>query len=375
MSETAIHENGISMKLCEMCKRNKQFKKSFLKLFNLEDDIDYIEFTGNIDTGGFGKPDITIHLGNGNYFYIEVKTKWNTGFQENQIKNSLIDTSGYIGLLNYKGQRKVIEKSYAFLVDKYHPGCLNETIKIGAKYNIPIVTWNKVRDICKSIHDETSKSEIEWFKEDLENNVDGLDITFSDSFSDAERNMINAPFTIYKIANILDKLNKINIHKRYSFRKNNVKFILSVNKASEDLPNWGWFINIKKEKETNKQRHFTYEEYLWVGINTVLLDANNIIDKHNYNQKDFLFGISVYCDLLSKEKLKNHRYCKDSSGWYYFPLLKEDKTILEHINDSIDDKKSLQKLFEKDIMEFVIDILQNYIPDNTQSLNSKILEK
>ena len=148
-----IDENGMSQKLINFCNENKTFKKIFLSLFTNKTNIKSIEFTGYNETGE-GKPDITITFDDDSIFYIEVKTRWNTGFQENQVNND----GGYAKLIKMANQE--LEVSLGYLLDNFHETTECLTSKI--------VKWQTIYELVKDFNNLALAN-------DILQNVDGIE--------------------------------------------------------------------------------------------------------------------------------------------------------------------------------------------------------
>ena len=148
-----IDENGMSQKLINFCNENKTFKKIFLSLFTNKTNIKSIEFTGYNETGE-GKPDITITFDDDSIFYIEVKTRWNTEFQENQVNND----SGYAKLIKMANQE--LEVSLGYLLDNFHETTECLTSKI--------VKWQTIYELVKDFNNLALAN-------DILQNVDGIE--------------------------------------------------------------------------------------------------------------------------------------------------------------------------------------------------------
>ncbi len=148
-----IDENGMSFRLVEFCKENRTFKKSFVSLFTDKTDVKDIEFTGNKDTG-CGMPDITISFFSGFVYYIEVKTRCGTGFQENQVS----EKSGYAKLIKDKKQK--LEDSLGYLLDNNHDHseCLAKNT---------IVRWQEIFNLVKDFNNQA-------LVKDIIQSVDGI---------------------------------------------------------------------------------------------------------------------------------------------------------------------------------------------------------
>lgn len=148
-----MNENDISNKLVNFCKENNTFRRDFVALFTNEKDVRDIDFTGNTETG-YGKPDITISFSNGFRYYIEVKTRCCTGFQENQTS----EKSGYAKLI--KDNNQELKSSMGYLLDNNHDTseCLTETI----------VYWQKIWELVKDFNNLD-------LAKDIRQNVDGIE--------------------------------------------------------------------------------------------------------------------------------------------------------------------------------------------------------
>lgn len=147
-----INENGMTYKLVEFCNENKTFAKNFIALFTDRKDFLSIDFTGNTDTG-YGKPDITVIFSDNFKYYIEVKTRVHTGFQENQISKR----SGYEKLI--KDNKQKASESLGYLLDNNHDKrkCLTKKI----------VSWQTVLNLVEDFNNQ-------GFAKDIKQNVDGI---------------------------------------------------------------------------------------------------------------------------------------------------------------------------------------------------------
>ena len=142
----------MSFRLVEFCNQNDTFKKNFVSLFTNKTNLKNIEFTGYSETG-YGKPDITITFSDESIFYIEVKTRVLTGFQENQVGSG----TGYSKLIKDHGQS--IEDSFAYLLDNNHniDECLVDKI----------IYWQEVLNLVRDFNNAE-------LVKDIIQNVDGI---------------------------------------------------------------------------------------------------------------------------------------------------------------------------------------------------------
>ena len=102
-------------------------------------------FTGDTETG-YGKPDITIKFANNFYYYIEVKTRFSTGFQENQVNSKY----GYSRLI--KDNNQILEESLGYLLDNNHDTtpCLTRNI----------VLWQNILELVEDFNNPTLAKDI-----------------------------------------------------------------------------------------------------------------------------------------------------------------------------------------------------------------------
>lgn len=147
-----INENGITFKLVEFCNENKTFARNFIALFTDKKDFVSIVFTGNTTTG-YGKPDITITFADNFIYYIEVKTKKHTNFQENQVSKK----SGYEKLI--KNNKQKTTESLGYLLDNNHDKslCLTDNV----------VSWQTVFELVEDFNNQS-------LAKDIKQNVDGI---------------------------------------------------------------------------------------------------------------------------------------------------------------------------------------------------------
>jgi len=209
-----LDENEISKRLVEFCNENITFKKNFVALFTDrqtldKDEISKIEFTGNTQTD-YGEPDITINFSSGFKYYIEVKTRKSTIFQENQTTSK----TGYAALI--KANKQKLDESLGYLLDNEHD--TNDCLK-----NCIIIYWQKVlelvndfknralaKDIAQNVEGITSEEKLFGPDEELFGNPYQLAI-FNDTVLKLQKNeritnnWIFNTFLVPALKNVIDK--------------------------------------------------------------------------------------------------------------------------------------------------------------------------
>ncbi len=247
-----IDENGMSSKLVEFCKENKTFRKNFISLFTDRTDILDIDFTGNTETG-YGKPDITITFANNFYFYIEVKTRISTGFQENQINSKY----GYSRLI--KENNQVLESSLGYLLDNNHDTtqCLTRNI----------VLWQNILELVEDFNNTA-------LVKDIKQNVDG--IVCNEKLFGPDEELFSNPYQLSVFNDFVVERNA-GEHAANNWIFNNflVPALISLGYSDAECLPWnedGYYSSYVRFKRKKQEIHITYNStMIW---NNNCSDAN-----------------------------------------------------------------------------------------------------
>lgn len=285
-----IDENGMSSKIVDFCKENKTFRKNFISLFTDRTDIIDIEFTGNTETG-YGKPDITITFANNFNYYIEVKTRVSTGFQENQVNSKY----GYAKLI--KDNKQILDESLGYLLDNNHDTnpCLTRKI----------IFWQQVLELVKDFNNPA-------LAKDIQQNVDG--ITSSDKLFGADEELFSNP---YQLSVFNDMVVERNAHEpaanNWIFNTFLVPALNVLGYSDAECLPWtedGYYSSYVRFKRKNKEIHITYNS-------TMIWSDGNWLGSYYFNSFTFYRPWIIGVRTSTNEKQLQDLTSKAIKLWLY----------------------------------------------------------
>ncbi len=245
-----LDENEMSRRLVEFCSENETFKKNFVALFADRAGASKVEFTGSAETG-FGKPDITITFDDGFCYFIEVKTRSSTGFQENQVDSEF----GYANLV--KSRKQKLEESLGYLLDNQHD--TSECLAAGK-----VVYWQKILEL---VNDFGNKA----LAKDILQNVDG--ISSDEKLFGPDEEIYSNP---YQLALFNDQVLKLKKHDR---KDNNWLFKSFIVPALQELgfddagPETWADLSVPNAPRVLYATFTKEKKYVWINFNLLSIEG------------------------------------------------------------------------------------------------------